>query len=342
MDDDDHRNYIINLRLMKLTGFYQLINPNTSKYYGYSPYKVVATIEIMFGVFSVSVLILSSYYYLYNTNELMNHFMLAVAIFFSTFKLFCVSRNSELIWDCMDMTSVQFLSYTGHRRDALRTARAKSITLSILFLLLWGSVTVAWCLSPFIVDGVYLDVEINGKVRQYRYNSLNYVYPVGERFYNDHFLAFYAVEMLQVVSWGHATIAYDTFVISMCIAIQFQLKTIADSYSTLCYGTVSEAYGELVCGRTRPCSHPERYFSSRFRIDRMSSSAVWRSHFRSLFALVVIIDAIRGLDKICSTHKFNCSTPVSFLFFFRIYIIYIITVKYHSISTILAHPIFGL
>uniref|UniRef100_A0A2S2R1M8 Uncharacterized protein n=1 Tax=Sipha flava TaxID=143950 RepID=A0A2S2R1M8_9HEMI len=243
MDDDDHQNYIINLRLMKLTGFYQLINPNTSKYYGYSPYKVVATIEIMFGVFSVSVLILSSYYYLYNTNELMNHFMLAVAIFFSTFKLFCVSRNSELIWDCMDMTSVQFLSYTGHRRDALRTARAKSITLSILFLLLWGSVTVAWCLSPFIVDGVYLDVEINGKVRQYRYNSLNYVYPVGERFYNDHFLAFYAVEMLQVVSWGHATIAYDTFVISMCIAIQFQLKTIADSYSTLCYGTVSEAYG---------------------------------------------------------------------------------------------------
>lgn len=69
----------------------------------------------------------------------------------------------------------------------------------------------------------------------YRYNSLNYAYPsfVTERVYNEHFLAFYVVEMLVVVCWGHVTLAYDTFIVSMCIAVSYQLRTIADSYSRL-------------------------------------------------------------------------------------------------------------
>lgn len=231
--NDDETNYIINLKLMKMTGFYHLISPRAPKYYGFNVYKVAAAIEVMTGVFSIIMLFLSSYYYLDDTNELMSHFMLVVAIFFSTLKIFWVSKNSETIWNNIDMTCINFLSYTGHKKEILKKARAKSISTTILFVILWSSVTVAWSISPFFIKGVNLNVKFKDKIRRFRYNSLNYVYPISEEFYNGHFLYFYVVEMLQVVFWGHGTVAYDTFVISICITIAFQLKTIAASYISL-------------------------------------------------------------------------------------------------------------
>jgi len=233
MNHNDEQNYMVNLKLMKITGFYQLINPGTPKYFGFNVYKIGAAIEVMSGIISICLLCESSYYYLDNTNELMNHFMLVVAIFFSTFKISWVSRNSEMIWNNLDMTSVDFLSYTGHKKEILQIARTKSISTTILFVILWSSVTVAWSISPFFVRDVYLNVKFNDEIRRFRYNSLNYVYPINEESYNEHFLYFYVIEMLHVVFWGHGTIAYDTFVISICISIAFQLKTIAISYTSL-------------------------------------------------------------------------------------------------------------
>jgi len=233
MNPNDDKNYIINLKLMKITGFYQLINPHTSKYFGFNFYKVGAALEVMFGIISMLLLCSSSYYYLDNTNELMSHFMLIVAIFFSTFKISWVSKKSEMIWNNLDMTSINFLSYTGHKQEILQTARAKSISTTIIFVILWSSVTVAWSISPFFIKDVYLNVKFNDEIRRFRYNSLNYVYPITEESYNENFLYFYVVEMLQVIFWGHGTVAYDTFVISICISIAFQLKTIAVSYTSL-------------------------------------------------------------------------------------------------------------
>lgn len=233
MNHNDDKNYIINLKLMKITGFYQLINPYTPKYFGFNVYKVGAALEVMFGVISMLLLCLSSYYYLDDTNELMNHFMLIVAIFFSTFKISWVSKKSEMIWNNLDMTSINFLSYTGHKQEILQIARAKSISTTIIFVILWSSVTVAWSISPFFVKDVYLNIKFNDEIRRFRYNSLNYVYPINEKSYNENFLYFYVVEMLQVIFWGHGTVAYDTFVISICISIAFHLKTIAVSYTSL-------------------------------------------------------------------------------------------------------------
>ncbi|XP_029342689.1 uncharacterized protein LOC115033683 [Acyrthosiphon pisum] len=233
MNLNDEQNYIVNLKLMKITGFYHLISPRAPKYFGFNVYKVTAAIEVMTGIFSIIMLFLSSYYYLDNTNELMSHFMLVVAIFFSTLKIFWVSRNSETIWNNMDMTCINFLLYTGHKKEILKKARAKSISTTILFVILWSSVTVAWSISPFFVKDVYLNIKFKDETRRFRYNSLNYVYPISEEFYNEHFLYFYVVEMLSVVFWGHGTVAYDTFVISICITIAFQLKTIAVSYISL-------------------------------------------------------------------------------------------------------------
>lgn len=225
--------FIVIVKLMKLTGLYQLLDQDAPRRWGFNLYRAAALVEIVSGVVSVTVLLASSLFYSHDTNELMNYIMLVVAVFFSTFKLTWMYRNARSTWNCLDITSRHFLSHGRSDWNAFRRARARSFSASTVFAVLWSSVTVAWCLSPFVVDDLYTVVRFDEGVRRFRFNSLNYVYPIDEQFYNEHFLWFYVPEMLAVVFWGHVTIAYDTFVISICIAIQYQLRMIADSYDAL-------------------------------------------------------------------------------------------------------------
>lgn len=233
MNEYDQQNFV-SLRFMKITGFYQLINPQTPKHYGLNLFKVGAAIEFVFNMVIISMLIYCSYYYIQDTNELMSHFMLALAVLFSTVKFFYVRKNARLIWNCLEMTSVGFLSPERHDKRALREAQSWSITLSSMFIVFWSFVVVTWCLSPFYFRDIFMVIESNDGVYKLRYNVLNNVYPVTEQFYNDYFFVFYFFESTQVMIWGHLTTSYDSFVVSVCIAIAFQLRTIAESYSRIC------------------------------------------------------------------------------------------------------------
>lgn len=231
---DENKN-IVDLKIMKITGFYQLINPHTRKYFGLNLFKVGAAIEIVCGIISMGILTFSSLYHLQATNELMSHFMMITALIFTILKMIRVWMNSDIIFNCLDMASVDFLSYKDHDKETLQKDRAKSISISRMFFTFWIFAALSWIYSPFSLKGVYLDANIKGGVQHNRYNSLNYVFPVTDEFYNNNFFIFYIIETVQIAFWCHVTVAYDPFVISICIAIASQLKTIADSYSKLCY-----------------------------------------------------------------------------------------------------------
>lgn len=235
MDKDDQQNHLISLRFMKVTGLYQLIDPRTPKHYGLNLYEVGAAVEFAITLVMISTLFYSSSYYVQDTNELMSHFMCALAVVFASIKLFYVRKNARSIWNCLEMTSFGFLSHEFHDRRSLRKDRSRSISVSSVFIVLWSFVVIAWCLSPFFFQDVYMTIESNGHVRRLRYNSLNIVYPVTEQFYNDNFLVFYFLDSIQIAIWGHVTILYDSFVVSMCIAIISQLRTIAESYNRMSF-----------------------------------------------------------------------------------------------------------
>lgn len=231
----DEKTNIIDLKIMKLTGFYQLINPHTKKYFGLNLFKVGAGIEIVCGIISMGILTFSSLFHLQATNELMSHFMMITALIFTILKMIRVWINSDSLWKCLEMASVDFLIYKDHDREHLRKERKKSIKISRMFFTFWIFAALSWIYSPFTLKDVYLDANIRGDVQHFRYNSLNYVFPITDEFFNNNFIIFYMIETIQIAFWCHVTVAYDPFLISVCIAIAAQLKTIADSYSELCY-----------------------------------------------------------------------------------------------------------
>eukprot|EP00102_Acyrthosiphon_pisum_P023960 XP_016661170.1 PREDICTED: odorant receptor 46a-like isoform X2 [Acyrthosiphon pisum] len=101
------------------------------------------------------------------------------------------------------------------------------------YVVLWIVVFIAWILTPFIVQNSYLRVEARNMTYHYRTNILNLVYPAPDKFYNANFIMYYNIELTISIVWAHSTIIFDILLISMCITIEYYLKTIANTFSTL-------------------------------------------------------------------------------------------------------------
>lgn len=57
------------------------------------------------------------------------------------------------------------------------------------------------------------------------------MFPVIDIYYNTNFIVFYLIESIVLIFWGHATLAFDIILISMCLAITYRLKAIKSAYT---------------------------------------------------------------------------------------------------------------
>jgi hypothetical protein len=228
--------YIINLQLMKITGLYQLLNPNTTKLFGVNFYKLCGSISVLYLALVLVMCNMSIYYSLNDLAEVVKYVMLIIATLFALIKMYFIIRNSDMLWEFIGFTSIDLLSYNGHQRAILVDARTISIKVSKIIISVWIIVIMIWILSPIIISDNYINIKSkNTTYNRYRYNMLNLLFPVSNEFYNANFKLFYLLEMMALFCYGYSMMSFDYLVISMCIAIAYQLKMIAMSYSMLGY-----------------------------------------------------------------------------------------------------------
>lgn len=223
---------------MKITGLYQLLNPNTSKLFGRNInfYKLCGLISVLYLALVLVMCNISIYYSLNDFAEVVKYIMLIIATLFALIKMYFIIRNSDVLWKFIEFTSIDLLSYSGHQRAILVDARTISMKVSKFIISVWIIVITIWILSPIIISGNYINVKSkNATCNRYRYNMLNLLFPVSDQFYNDNFKLFYLLETVALIFYGYSMISFDYLMISMCIAISYQLKMIAKSYSTLGY-----------------------------------------------------------------------------------------------------------
>lgn len=219
---------------MQITGLYQLLNPNSSKLFGYNVFKLSGICQVLYLGLIILMCIVSIYYTVYDFTEVIKYMMLIIATFFALIKMYFIIRNSDALWKCMNFTSLNYLSYRGHQKSILTEAQASSSMVTNTFTLVWMVGITVWILSPIIISENYLKVKSKDNTyNQYRYNMLNLIFPVTASFYNDNFHIFFFIETLALIFWGYSTMIFDNLVLSMCITIKYQLKMIALSYSEL-------------------------------------------------------------------------------------------------------------
>lgn len=243
MTPDNTIKYIINLKLMKLTGLYQLLNPENPKSFGCNIFKLGGILAVVYLILIIIMCNLSIYYSLNDFTEVVKYIMLIIATLFASTKMCFVILYSNELWKCISFTSIDYLSYKGHKKYMHIKARKLSKSISNIFTLAWIAVILVWILSPIIIKDNFMNVKSKDDTyNQYRYNMLNLIFPVPAQFYNNNFKVFYFFESIALIVYGYSMMVFDCLVISMCITITYQLKSIALSYSTLGYKDIDTGF----------------------------------------------------------------------------------------------------
>jgi hypothetical protein len=230
----ENEHSLINLQFMKTTGSYQLLIPSHNlKNFNIDIYKIAFFLQILFLTAAAIVGCLSIYYCRNDLNHIFHYFVVVFAITVAIFKYYFIIINSKTIWDCMHMMSINFLSYNNHTKEIFKIARTRSSSLILISLSLWSSIVLYWSLSAILSHNSYLKIKYENGIYKYRSNAAGLVFPVTDTFYNKYFLVFYTFEVVCLIFWGQMMWVFDILIISICISIEYQLKTIADSYSLL-------------------------------------------------------------------------------------------------------------
>nr|UMT69223.1 odorant receptor 24 [Myzus persicae] len=226
---------IINLQYMKITGFYQLLIPSDGvKLFNINIYKTAFIVQIL--ILSVTTIMgfYSIYAFINDVNQIFNYTIIIFAANFAIFKYYFIIKNAKTIWNFMhNMMSTNFLCYKGHTKEIYKIGRNRSSTLILISFGLWSNIVLYWSLSAILSKNSYFKLKFKDGVYNYRSNAIDLVYPVTDTFYNKYFLVFYLLETILLIFWSQMMWVFDILMISVCISIEHQLKTIAASYSLI-------------------------------------------------------------------------------------------------------------
>lgn len=227
----DERNFI-DVRLFKIMGLHQLLSPVGPKSCGLNAFGWAAVACVMYLVASISALIVSVIQSVHDVNACIQYVFEIIACTLAVLNLYWLIRYSGAIWTCVQTTRVDSLSYGQHRAQILESGRTRLRFLSTTLGATMLACVLGWVLLPFVLWGQFTEIRFSEQeTRRYRTNVMNFVLPISAETYDKYFAVFYLGESVMIIICGHAMLAFDVLVVSLCFALLYQLKTVADSFA---------------------------------------------------------------------------------------------------------------
>lgn len=233
----DYDKYILNVKLATYTGLYQMIDPPSKTVLGNNVYHVSVIAYVGFVTVLLMLIPVGLYCWANDTNQFFMGLILFVNYFFAIYKVLTIIRNSRKIWDCVEVTRVDFLtSYARYRTEALKKCSTRSLQITYVYSVCCYTLLVLWYMIPFAVRNTHVTVRYrDGTYCDYRLNVHNLYVPVSSQTYNEYFTCFYVLEVAFGFCYIAFTVMFDNFVVSMCLAISSQIETVAEAFESLGY-----------------------------------------------------------------------------------------------------------
>lgn len=219
------------MRLPKLLGLYKILNPNTIRILGYNLYHI--TIILAGSLMCVIILLLFPF-----LSHYMNKDVTSIAFFLgcvynylmSFFKIIIVVHYSDDIWKCLDIISLNLLSYTQYNKKIFEMWRERSVQVSYVYVFMAFFMLSSWCISPQFnsaVDTTSNDTFTHSKI--YRMELFNVNLTIPDKSYN----VLHFAEIIVFVCYLYFSIIFDTFMVFMCFALYCHQETICDGIESL-------------------------------------------------------------------------------------------------------------
>lgn len=238
MNPTEDNQYVIDIKLLKYLGVYQILEPNTKKICGYNAHHIVS---VFIGLPMIIVTMLCPFG-LYNLLNDITAFILYLGsvnnYLFSCYKMFSIAKHSKEIWACIDVTRRDFMRYRNYNRNVFNYWQKYTLRVMYSYLSVVLPPVLVWFLSPCVLRNTTVAYRnMDGTYSKYRMNIINLYLVVSAETYNRNFYKFYFLELTTYCGFYYFSVLFDILMGMLCFALSCQLETIADGIHSLGYAS---------------------------------------------------------------------------------------------------------
>lgn len=236
---DDEETLAINLKLFKLIGFYQIIDPNSPTLFGYNIYKLVNCVLI---VITTTITVVGMSGNVIGADDLEDHDFKDLQLLFYIgcmtivyVKLIMVMRHSEQIFHLFTVTRKSFLTSKHCKKNWHKIVNCgrqfrRIFPFYFFFFFMTG---ILWTSMPVIINN-YTDI---GKVQNdmsvgRKRNIVNLRFPVSVSTYNTFYGVFFSVECLLVSYCTFGLVTFDLFLIALLLITSGHYEVVSSAYES--------------------------------------------------------------------------------------------------------------
>jgi len=230
-------NYAMSFTLLKLTGFYQMINPNSPKMFGYNIYHLI---HIFLVVFTSTVAVTGLTGLVYNNDDPLQNGFQDMQILFAiscltvgNIKVIIIICNANKIWKTFDVEHQSVFSNKYYQKNhfKIKDCREHSRRTLTWYIFIFYTAAVFWILLPNIVN---IDETATNKCIR-KINILNLKYPIKLEIYNTYYNAFYVIEAIFCGYVVFGLVVFDIFILAKLQLISTQYDILSSAYEHIIF-----------------------------------------------------------------------------------------------------------
>lgn len=237
------KNYAFDLTLFKTIGYYQMVDPNTKKIFGFNIYNVINITLVIFT--SIMTLIgLSGFLYkvdsiAYEENSFQNIQMLFYlsCISLGNLKIAITVYNADAIWKLLNVAHESFISnkYCKQDKYKLNISGKQFVRIFPWYFFLFFMTAVSWSIVPIVVNNQVESKETQNNENIYMTNVANLRYPITVKTYNTYYKSFYALEFILVFYCAYGLVVFDLFIVALLQLLATHYEIISSAYENFKY-----------------------------------------------------------------------------------------------------------
>ncbi|CAI6344517.1 unnamed protein product [Macrosiphum euphorbiae] len=231
-------NCVMSSLMAKCTGLHYIIDPEGPTLGGHNVFHLTVMVMIAFTAACLSLCPFGLYYWANDVTQCIIQLIIIGNFSFACFKGFTMVRHSDDIRRCLEVASFDFgsgaIMSDPDSARFFRTCRNALSAFTGWFAASSHLVLLVWTLLPFVVVGKSVEIKNrDGSTSDYHFNPYNMYFLVSSDTYNRWHLFFHLVEWAFGMCFVLFMVLFDTFMVTLCVAITCQMRGIADAYRKL-------------------------------------------------------------------------------------------------------------
>lgn len=232
------KNYAFDLTLFKTIGYYQMIDPNCKKIFGFNIYNVINIVIVVFTSI-ITVIGLSGFFYKPDNityektsfKDIQILFYLA-CIVIGNLKICITIYNAKKIWKLFKVAHESFLSnkYWKQNKHKINKCGKKFAKIFPWYLFIFLMTAFAWSIVPIVVNNHVASKETQNDENIYMTNIANMRYPITAKTYNKFYKGFYVSEFIVVWYSAYGLVVFDLFTLGLLQLLATHYEIIASAY----------------------------------------------------------------------------------------------------------------